>query len=105
LIDLPPTVQFDLGDATFLLQLQRLAILFPELFNEFSEALPNYVGMPWDAFEAITLPQLFEAAFDGLYLVLRLHFLHGELHIAALLAEGILKLVNITRPVIHVDPM
>lgn len=61
--------------------------------------------MPWAAFEAITLPQLFEASFDGSYLVLRLHFLHGELHIAALLAEGILRLVNITKPAIHLAPL
>lgn len=103
MIDRPSTVQFDLTDATFLLQLQRLEILFPQLFSEFSDALPGFVGMPWGAFEAITHPQLFEASFDGSYIVLRLHFLHGELHIAALLAQGILKLVNITKPVIHVD--
>lgn len=104
MIDRPPTVQLDLRDATFQLQLQRLAILFPQLFSEFSIALPSYVDMPWDTFELITRPRLFEAAFDGSYIVLRLHFLHGELHVAALLADGILKLVNITKPVIHLDP-
>lgn len=104
MIDFPPTVQFDLSDAIFLLQLQQLAILFPQLFDDFSSALPNYVGIPWTEFAAITRPQVFEASFDGSYLVLRLHFLHGELHIAALLAGGVLKLVNITKPLIHVAP-
>jgi hypothetical protein len=61
------------------------------LFREFSEALPSYVGMPWDVFEAITHFQLFDASFDGSYIALRLHLLHGELNFAGVLPEGTLK--------------
>jgi hypothetical protein len=103
LIDRPQTVQLDLRDAKFQLQLQRLATLFPQLFKEFSGVVPILIGMPWDDFEAITLPQVFEASFDGAYIVMRLHFADGKLHIAAFLADGILKLVKITKPVIHID--
>jgi hypothetical protein len=72
------------------------------LFEEFSALLPGYSGMPWDEFAEIALPEFFEASFDGTYLVLRLHFLNGELHVVAQLSDGILKLVSITKPIIHV---
>jgi hypothetical protein len=102
LIELPTKVEFDLSDAQFLLQLSHLASLFPQLFEDFSDVLPQYAGMHWDDFAAITSPVFFEASFDSSYLVLRLHFLDGELHIVAQLSGGILKLVSIIQPIIHV---
>jgi hypothetical protein len=101
LIDRPAKVEFDLSDPSFRLQLGQLKIHFPRLFQDFAAALPSYVGMSWEAFEAITRPALFEAAFDASYLVLRLHFLNGDLHIVAHLAEDILSLVSIHKPIIH----
>jgi hypothetical protein len=73
-----------------LLQLSHLASLFPQLFEDFSDVLPQYAGMHWDDFAAITSPVFFEASFDSSYLLLRLHFLDGELHIVAQLSGGIL---------------
>jgi hypothetical protein len=67
LIDRPATVEFDLSDAQFLLQLEHLESIAPQLFNEFSAVLPHFVGMPWDDFAHITLPKFFEASFDGSY--------------------------------------
>ncbi|WP_426175083.1 hypothetical protein [Massilia sp. TWR1-2-2] len=101
MIELPTTVEFDLSDAQFLLQLAHLASLFPQLFQEFSDVLPHYAAMHWDDFAAITTPEFFEASFDGSYLVLRLHFLDGELHIVAHLSGGIVKLVSIIQPIVH----
>ncbi|MFC0131120.1 hypothetical protein CR105_04460 [Massilia eurypsychrophila] len=102
MIDRPAKVEFDLSDAQFLLQLAQLESISPRLFDEFSNALEDCAGMPWNDFTDITRPQIFEAAFDGAYVVLRLHFLHGELHVISQLSDDILKLVSITKPLIHV---
>jgi hypothetical protein len=53
-------------------------------------------------FEAITSPEFIEAAFDASYHFLRLHFIHGEVHVLAHLANDILALVSIIKPVIRI---
>jgi hypothetical protein len=97
----PTTVRFDLSDPDFRVQLVELKRRFPELFREFSAAVRDYAGMPWAAFEALTFPDFIEAAFDGSYLVLRLYFLHGEMHVLAHLESEILSLVRIQKPILH----
>ena len=101
MIDRPTTVEFDLSDPGFRLQLVQLKRHFPQLFQDFSAAVRNYEGMPWETFEAITCPEFIEAAFDDSYLILRLHYLHGEVHVLAHLATDILSLVRIQKPVIR----
>ncbi|MDL2358121.1 MAG: hypothetical protein QFF03_22960 [Pseudomonadota bacterium] len=102
MIDRPQLVQFDLTDPYFKLQLQQLKKKFPHLLQELSAMLPTYVGMPWDAFETAAHIRYFEAAFDGSFLVLELQFARGELHIMAHLADDILVLVSVTKPILHI---
>jgi hypothetical protein len=94
----PQYVAFDLSDEYFNLQLGRLADLFPLLFDQLAEALAYWTGKPWDEFTRSVPVRLYEAAFDGTYVIVKLCFLDDEVHLIAHLQNEVLYLVAIHKP-------
>jgi hypothetical protein len=94
----PAVVAFDLSDVNFNRQLSRLAAQYPQLFEKLSRELEAWSGEPWDEFTKSCPMQLFEAAFDASYVIVKLLLLDGELQLIAHLRDGVLVLVGIHKP-------
>lgn len=94
----PDVVAFDLSDTNFNAQLGRFAAQYPHLFDQFSREIESWSGEPWNEFTGHVPIELFEAAFDASYLIVKLFLLDGELQLIAHLKDGVLLFLGIHNP-------